>query len=280
MGEGSQKLLSGRQREIGLVIRCDDGRILEATPAAEFAYGYTREELLGLTIFDLRTDGNRNLASGQMSVAGKQEVRFETSHRRRDGTPFRVAVVSTPARSGVTRVLVSFIRPLSEPGAEEASPSHSPGAAEMSEPCSTVWTDDLAIGMEVIDEQHKQICQATSRLRAAMKANELWLMPSVLGDIERYASRHIATEEGEMMLHGYPELARHRLAHQKFAVAFREHRVALVGTHRLSAVLDLSDWLTHWVRAHIRELDGEFGRFVKAQDPPAAGGAQRSGTRS
>ena len=280
MDEGSQPLLSGRQREIGLVIRCDDGRILEVTPAAELAYGYTREELLALTIFDLRTEGNRNLASGQMSVAEKQEVRFETSHRRRDGIPFRVGVVSTPARSDHTRVLVSFIRRLVEPSAEEASLLSDPSSATlMSEPSSTVWTDDLAIGMEVIDEQHKQICQATSRLRTAMKGNELRLLPGVLSGIERYTSQHFATEEGEMQRHGYPGLARHRLVHLKFAETFREHKVALSGSHRLSAVLDLSDWLTHWVGAHIRELDREFGRFVDAQDPPAAGAAQRGKTR-
>ncbi|MCL5995255.1 MAG: PAS domain-containing protein, partial [Chloroflexi bacterium] len=41
-------------RDIVLFVRADDGRIVEANPAAQTAYGYTYDELLALHITDLR----------------------------------------------------------------------------------------------------------------------------------------------------------------------------------------------------------------------------------
>ena len=43
-------------RDIILVIDADDGCIIDVNAAAERAYGYRREELLEMTIFDLRPD--------------------------------------------------------------------------------------------------------------------------------------------------------------------------------------------------------------------------------
>jgi PAS domain S-box-containing protein len=69
------------------------GNILEANERAQATYGYSREELLELTLADLRPLETRGaLASQLQQVAELGGEVFETLHVRKDGSPFPVEV--------------------------------------------------------------------------------------------------------------------------------------------------------------------------------------------
>ena len=63
------ELLARHTRDIVLFIRRADGRIVEANAAAEAAYGYSREELLERTIFNLRSSDDVPATQAQMAAA-------------------------------------------------------------------------------------------------------------------------------------------------------------------------------------------------------------------
>ena len=88
------QLLSEATTDIILFVRHGDGRILEANEAAIESYGYTREELLSLTIFDLRHRDQNTFVSAQMREADSSGIRFEALHRRKDGSEFPVEIRS------------------------------------------------------------------------------------------------------------------------------------------------------------------------------------------
>jgi PAS domain S-box-containing protein len=109
------RLLAEQARDIMLFVRYADGRILEANVAAEKAYGYPREELLGLSIAELRAPETSPSVHDQMTAASEDGLLFETLHRRADGSVFPVEVSS----QGTTdidgeRVLLSIVRDVSE----------------------------------------------------------------------------------------------------------------------------------------------------------------------
>ncbi|MHB1134136.1 MAG: sensor histidine kinase [Chloroflexota bacterium] len=108
------RLLTAQARDIILFVRYEDGRIVEANEAAAAAYGYTREELLGLSIRDVRAVESLGQTLAQMAAAERQGLLFETVHRRRDGTTFPVEVSSRGATAGGERVLLSIVRDISE----------------------------------------------------------------------------------------------------------------------------------------------------------------------
>ena len=81
-------LLSEQTRDLILFIR-PDGRIVEANRAALAAYGYDRETLLTMTIYDLRDAATVPLVPLQMAQADTQGIRFETVHRRQTAGPSR-----------------------------------------------------------------------------------------------------------------------------------------------------------------------------------------------
>lgn len=99
-------------RDIILVIDADDGTIIDVNGAAERAYGYSRDELLALTIFDLRPDAAS--VTEQMRVASSRGILFDTLHRRRDGTTFPVEVSSRGETMAGRRCLFSIVRDVSE----------------------------------------------------------------------------------------------------------------------------------------------------------------------
>lgn len=103
------QLFSDSTRDIILFIR-RDGRIIEANRAAVDACGYTREELLNLTIFDLRSMETAQQIESQMAAADAHGILFETVYRRKDGSTLPVEVSSHSAKIDGERVLLSVGR--------------------------------------------------------------------------------------------------------------------------------------------------------------------------
>jgi PAS domain S-box-containing protein len=108
------QLLSEVSRDIVLFVRYEDGVILDANEAATHTYGYEREEMLGMTVADLRAPSTRGVVRDQMAEAFEKGILFETEHLRKDGTGFPVEISSRGAVVDGTKVLVSVIRDITE----------------------------------------------------------------------------------------------------------------------------------------------------------------------
>ncbi len=113
------ELLAEHTHDIVLFI-AEDGHILEANAAAVATYGYDRDELLRLTIADLRALDTQTHIAEQIAKASDGGLVFETEHKRKDGTIFPVEVSSTGAQIGQQRVRLSLIRDISDRRAAEA----------------------------------------------------------------------------------------------------------------------------------------------------------------
>ncbi|NLE58792.1 MAG: PAS domain S-box protein, partial [Planctomycetes bacterium] len=107
------RLLSENARDIILFIN-PDGCIVEANLAAERAYGYSRDELLTKTVYDLRAEPAAPLVNEQIAQANAEGITFETAHRHRDGSAFPVEVSSRGTTIGGQRVLLSIIRDITD----------------------------------------------------------------------------------------------------------------------------------------------------------------------
>ena len=96
-------------RDIVLVMR-DDGTLFDVNWAAVDAYGYERDELLGLNVRDLRAPQAHVDLKAQMRSASEGGVTFETLHRRRDGSVFPVEVSSSRFEVDGRPGLISVVR--------------------------------------------------------------------------------------------------------------------------------------------------------------------------
>lgn len=105
------KLLSQHAKDIILFVDTK-GNIIEANEAAVKAYGYSYEELLGLTVFELRHD--YDLVIEQLYEAGMKGITFETKHFRKDESAFPVEVSSQSTIIDDKKVMLSIIRDITE----------------------------------------------------------------------------------------------------------------------------------------------------------------------
>jgi PAS domain S-box-containing protein len=190
-------------RDILLLVRRDDGRLLDANDAAVNAYGYSREELLSLTIYDLRVQDPRTVVAAQLQTVDERGVLFEAVHRRSDGTSFPVEVSAQGAVVGGTHTVISVIRDISRRRQAE-------DALRRSEAQLRMQMDRLPIGCIVHDEQHRvmQLNPAAERIFGYSSGELQGRHASVL--VADDARPHLDTilarlNEGDMAAHSVHE---------------------------------------------------------------------------
>ncbi len=105
------ELLSEKARDIILFFN-RNGDIVEANEAAVKTYGYSREELLTMSLFDLRADGKH--AKAQLDKAFLDGNFFQTLHYRKDGSILPVEVSTQSAVLEEGAVVISIIRDITE----------------------------------------------------------------------------------------------------------------------------------------------------------------------
>jgi PAS domain S-box-containing protein len=91
-----------------------EGDIIEANQSAVKAYGYSYQELTRMNVRDLRHRDERHLFDGQIKEAREKGISFETTHVRKDGSPFLVDVSSQTLIHNGQPIIISIIRDISE----------------------------------------------------------------------------------------------------------------------------------------------------------------------
>lgn len=107
------RLLSENANDI-IIFSNTDGGIIEINSAALRAYGYTREEILNKSVFELVEPGNRTPVRIQPYNSDIAGIYYEATARRKDGSNFIVEVGLQSAKIGQNKVLLSIQRDITE----------------------------------------------------------------------------------------------------------------------------------------------------------------------
>jgi two-component system, cell cycle sensor histidine kinase and response regulator CckA len=103
-----------------IILMDSKGKIIEVNERALTAYGFTREELIGMYVQDLRVPGTPEVSDIlDQSVAQKQGHIFESIHRRKDGSVFPVEASSRFIQLEGQAYLQSILRDITERKAAE-----------------------------------------------------------------------------------------------------------------------------------------------------------------
>ena len=109
------KLIMNHTRDSILFVRRRGGKIIEANTTALKTYGYSREELLKLSIYDLRDPAEHTKVTEQLKKAVASDgILFETVHICKNGQRMAVEVSSQGAQIGNEHVLLSIVRDITE----------------------------------------------------------------------------------------------------------------------------------------------------------------------
>jgi hemerythrin len=123
------------------------------------------------------------------------------------------------------------------------------------------WTEDLAIGIPVIDGQHRRIVDYINQLDAIDGEADRAIVGRVLSDLVDYTYSHFAFEEALMEEAGYDFLSIHRGAHQAFCSRIDQLRQRFGDGEQVAA--ELAAMLGQWLVYHIRHDDGSYAGLVR-----------------
>jgi hemerythrin-like metal-binding protein len=117
------------------------------------------------------------------------------------------------------------------------------------------WCSSYGVGVESIDNQHRQLCSLINELHDAMAHGKGRLViGKALEELITYTKKHFGTEEALLQAHGYSDLQRHQTIHREFTAAVdefqKEHRAG-----SLSLSVAMMDYLRRWLLSHILGTD-------------------------
>ncbi|MFW5927002.1 MAG: EAL and GGDEF domain-containing protein [Wenzhouxiangella sp.] len=96
-----------------LLIDPADGAIFDANPAAEYFYGWSRQELRQMKISDINTLPEDEIRRRMQEARKADRNRFHFRHRRADGSVCDVEVLSDEVRAGERNLLYSIVNDIS-----------------------------------------------------------------------------------------------------------------------------------------------------------------------
>jgi hemerythrin len=127
------------------------------------------------------------------------------------------------------------------------------------------WTQDLAVGVKIIDEQHKEIFRRVDALLEACKAGKgkqaVGGMLTFLGD---YIVEHFTAEEAIQRQYSYPSYKSHKQEHERFIQSVEELKKKFEEEGpSLMTVLETNRTVVDWLVKHIKKVDMDLGAYLK-----------------
>jgi hemerythrin len=131
------------------------------------------------------------------------------------------------------------------------------------------WRDSLSIGIEEIDNQHKELLRRFNELLAACESGKgREELERLIGFLDDYVRTHFRDEEALQRMRGYPAYESHRAEHSFFIVRLKALKEEIgkdgVATHH---VLETNNLLLSWLINHISKVDTELGKFMRSSAP-------------
>ena len=126
------------------------------------------------------------------------------------------------------------------------------------------WTPDLATGVELIDEQHKQLIERMNELDRAVRFSRG--VPKIIKTLDfliEYTDFHFGTEERNMVELDYPQLEYHRGQHAEFVKTLKDLEMDFEEEGATEALAEsINTFMFNWLVNHIKTVDVRFGEFL------------------
>ncbi len=131
------------------------------------------------------------------------------------------------------------------------------------------WNNSLAIGIEAIDTQHKQIFEHLLAIENSVAKRDPWhILRFLLSQLAEYMKFHLAVEEAMLEIVRYPQRAEHGQAHAKIMEQIAELEKQLQKT---GSGADLVNFFEDWFIRHVLADDREYAAFVSKEFPALFG---------
>jgi hemerythrin len=125
------------------------------------------------------------------------------------------------------------------------------------------WNPTLAVGLETIDEQHKELFRRAGDFLDGLSTRSRQETGILLSYLRTYALTHFGEEEEAMREAEYPGYTRHKQQHDAFLrdlLVLSRDQEKRSGPGVTSA--RLGHWIEEWLVTHVMQTDMELARHL------------------
>jgi hemerythrin len=127
------------------------------------------------------------------------------------------------------------------------------------------WSDKLSVGIEEIDEQHRELINRVNQFYTAIKANRSKAEAlDILQYLSSYVVVHFADEERLQVRSAYPGYAEHKKMHAEFIQTVKQLTAEVqqdgVGMMTFATI---ATTLSNWLVSHISQQDRKIGLWIQ-----------------
>jgi len=128
------------------------------------------------------------------------------------------------------------------------------------------WTDELSVGVELFNNDHKQLISLANRLHDSITvgSQQAVLVP-ILDELVNYTKFHFGREEKMMIKYAYPDYIKHKFEHDALIEKVHDYSDQ-VSSGKTSISLSLIGFLKEWLVNHIMVTDMKYKTFFDKKD--------------
>lgn len=135
------------------------------------------------------------------------------------------------------------------------------------------WNSSLAIGIEVIDNQHKQIFEHLLALENSVAKRDPWhILRFMVAQLADYMKFHLAVEEAMLEIVRFPQRAEHGRAHARIMEQIAELERQL---QKAGSATSLVGFFEDWFVRHVLSDDRHYADYVKKEFPALFGSGRQ-----
>lgn len=130
------------------------------------------------------------------------------------------------------------------------------------------WQEEYSVGVDKIDDQHKELIERTRKFSKAIETGkDRHKVKYLLNFLKDFAEEHFETEEEIMKEKDYPGLPEHRRKHLEFfdTVEDMEKELEEDGSSQ-GFSLEVQRYLIDWLNLHLTNMDEALGEYLEGSE--------------
>ena len=127
------------------------------------------------------------------------------------------------------------------------------------------WNEDLSVGVDLIDEQHKLWFEKANQLyKAGQEGRAKEFIIEMFDFLDDYTKQHFKDEEAYMEKIKYPQIDAQKKAHAAFIADLAKlKRDYNESGGNIVLIINANKMILNWLTQHIRNMDKKIGEYAK-----------------
>ena len=129
-----------------------------------------------------------------------------------------------------------------------------------------VWTDQMCVGVKLLDNDHKKIVLLVNELNEGIVNNrDKQELDSVFESLVKFTRIHFAHEEQLLFESGYPAAAEHKQEHESMIQKIMDLQARFRSGAPMAMHEDGVELLKSWLFNHMYGADQKYGPYLEAK---------------